>query len=226
MTLSLASFSDASLVQTIESRQDPNLEGLTGLDRRVTLRYHNERLIRIYEELAQQAGFTVSYESATGPLGRISVAVTDTTVRDVLELLARDTDIEYRVIDAETLGIVFGAEPSAVIRRRSEQEQRAGAPEGPVKVGGDIEAPEKTHHVNPVYPDEAKREGLEGVVILEAVIDKEGNVKDVRALRSLEYGLTEAAEAAVKQWKYTPTYYNGEPVEVVLTITVMFQLGQ
>ena len=45
-------------------------------------------------------------------------------------------------------------------------------------------------------------------------------------LRPLGLGLDVAAQEAVLQWKYTPTYYNGRPVEVVLTVTVQFQLIQ
>jgi len=96
--------------------------------------------------------------------------------------------------------------------------------QGPMRVGGDIQRPEKIIDVPPVYPELARRARKEGFVVLEAVIDKQGNVKDVSVLRPDALGLTEAAEAAVLQWKYTPTYYNGRPIEVVLTVTVQFQL--
>jgi protein TonB len=65
---------------------------------------------------------------------------------------------------------------------------------------------------------------MEGFVILQATIDKQGNVIDVVTLRGLGLGLEQAAIDAVKQWKYTPTYYNGRPVEVILTVNVVFQL--
>ena len=80
------------------------------------------------------------------------------------------------------------------------------------------------HYVQPEYPELARRARLAGVVILEAIIDKEGNVKDLKVLRGLGLGLDEAAVRAVSQWKYTPTFYNGRPVEVILTVTVNFQL--
>lgn len=98
--------------------------------------------------------------------------------------------------------------------------------QGPMRVGGDIQEPEKILHVNPEYPELARRARMEGVVILEAVIDKQGNVKDITMLRPLGLGLDVAATEAVQQWKYTPTYYNGRPVEVILTVTVQFQLIQ
>ena len=98
--------------------------------------------------------------------------------------------------------------------------------QGPMRVGGDIQEPEKIVHVNPEYPELARRARVEGIVILEAIIDRQGNVKDITMLRPLGLGLDVAAQEAVLQWKYTPTYYNGRPVEVVLTVTVQFQLIQ
>lgn len=104
----------------------------------------------------------------------------------------------------------------------------AGGPpvidQGPMRVGGDIQAPDKIHHVPPEYPELARRARLSGVVILEATIDREGNVINVNVLRGLGLGLDEAARSAVQQWKYTPTFYNGRPVEVLLTVTVQFTL--
>jgi len=103
----------------------------------------------------------------------------------------------------------------------------AGPPvidQGPMRVGGEISAPERIHYVNPEYPELARRARLAGVVILEATIDREGNVINVNILRGLGLGLDEAARTAVSQWKYTPTFYNGRPVEVLLTVTVQFQL--
>jgi TonB family protein len=92
----------------------------------------------------------------------------------------------------------------------------------PIRIGGGMRPPSKIHHVSPEYPAEARTAGLSGVVILEATIDPEGAVSDVRILRSVN-GLDEAAMAAVRQWRYTPTLLNGEPVPVIMTVTVNFQ---
>ena len=97
---------------------------------------------------------------------------------------------------------------------------------GPMRVGGDIQEPEKIFNVNPEYPELARRARLDGFVILQATIDTQGNVKDVEVLRGLGLGLDASAQDAVRQWKYTPTYYNGRPVEVLLTVNVVFQLIQ
>jgi len=98
--------------------------------------------------------------------------------------------------------------------------------QGPMRVGGDIQEPERITYVAPEYPELARRARMEGFVILQAIIDKQGNVTDVEVLRGLGLGLDVAAQEAVKQWKYTPTYYNGRPVEVILTVNVVFQLIQ
>jgi protein TonB len=93
----------------------------------------------------------------------------------------------------------------------------------PVRVGGNIKAPRKVKDVSPVYPDIAKQARVQGIVILEAIIDPAGNVTNVRVLRSIPL-LDQSAMAAVKQWKYEPTMLNGVPVPIVMTVTVNFAL--
>ena len=66
--------------------------------------------------------------------------------------------------------------------------------------------------------------GIQGIVILEAVITKTGTVEDVRVLRALHPILDQAAISAVKQWKYQPAMLNGRPVKVYFTVTVNFTL--
>lgn len=90
-------------------------------------------------------------------------------------------------------------------------------------VGGDIKPPRKVVDVAPVYPPLARAARVEGLVILEAVIAEDGSVRDIRVLRSVQL-LDAAAEEAVREWRFTPTLLNGEPVPVVMTITVAFTL--
>jgi TonB family protein len=92
----------------------------------------------------------------------------------------------------------------------------------PIRIGGGMRPPTKIHHVSPEYPADARNAGLSGVVILEATIDPEGVVSHVQIVRSVT-GLDEAAMSAVRQWRYTPTWLNGEPVPVIMTVTVNFQ---
>ena len=93
----------------------------------------------------------------------------------------------------------------------------------PVRVGGTITRPSRVHEVAPSYPAVARAARIEGTVILEAVIDNDGTVRDVRVLRSVPL-LDQAATDAVRQWRFTPTLLNGEAVPVVMTVTVTFRL--
>lgn len=93
----------------------------------------------------------------------------------------------------------------------------------PVRPGGHIEMPARVVYVAPVYPPVAQAARLEGLVIIEATIDPSGAVVGARVLRSAPL-LDDAALAAVRQWRYTPTLLNGVPVPVILTVTVQFKI--
>ncbi len=87
-----------------------------------------------------------------------------------------------------------------------------------------MQAPRKIVDVTPTYPANGSHSArVEGVVILEAVIDAEGRVESVRVLRSIPL-LDQAAMDAVRQWRFTPTRLNGAPVPIVMTVTVNFTL--
>lgn len=97
------------------------------------------------------------------------------------------------------------------------------APKEPLRIGGDVKAPQKVKHVNPVYPPIAQSARVQGIVIIEATISPTGDVVDARVLRSIPL-LDEAAKNAVLDWKFTPTLLNNTPVPVVMTVTVQFTL--
>jgi protein TonB len=97
-------------------------------------------------------------------------------------------------------------------------------PRAPLRVGGNIRAPQKIADVAPIYPAIARAARVRGVVILEAVIGEDGTVRNVRVLRSIAL-LDAAALEAVQQWRFTPTLLNGEPVPIVMTVTVAFTLN-
>jgi protein TonB len=93
-----------------------------------------------------------------------------------------------------------------------------------LKVGGAISKPEAISRVNPVYTEAARRARIQGVVIVETIIDKTGTVTNVRVLKPLPMGLDQAAVDAVKKWKFRPAQLNGRPVNVYFVLTVNFQL--
>ena len=99
---------------------------------------------------------------------------------------------------------------------------QGGAPRA-VRVGGTLKEPKKIRHVPVEYPGTARAARVTGVVVLETVVDVDGNVADVRVLKGSPL-LREAAIKAVSQWKYTPTLIDGRPVPVIMTVTTTFSL--
>lgn len=86
-------------------------------------------------------------------------------------------------------------------------------------------APKKLVDVRPVYPEIARSARVEGTVILEAVLDRTGRVSQVRVAKSSPL-LDQAAIDAVRQWQYSPSTLHGQPVEVLMTVTITFKLQQ
>ena len=95
----------------------------------------------------------------------------------------------------------------------------------PVRIGGGVKAPAKIRDVKPVYPPIAQQAHVQGVVIIEAIIDGDGTVADARILRSIPL-LDQAALEAVQQWKFAPVQLNGAPTAVLMTVTVNFRIQQ
>jgi len=93
----------------------------------------------------------------------------------------------------------------------------------PIRQGGNVQAANLIYQVNPAYPPLARQTRVQGVVVLEAVISREGWIESLRVITGHPL-LNQAALDAVKQWKYQPTMLNGEPVEVITTVTVTFSL--
>ncbi|MGH7463439.1 MAG: energy transducer TonB, partial [Longimicrobiales bacterium] len=96
-------------------------------------------------------------------------------------------------------------------------------PVAPVRVGGNIKQPQKIKDVRPIYPPIAQSARVQGIVIIEAVIGPDGAVRDAKVLRSIPL-LDQSALDAVRQWVFTPTLLNGQPVPVIMTVTVQFTL--
>lgn len=96
---------------------------------------------------------------------------------------------------------------------------------GPFRVGGNIRPPQKTKHVAPEYPAIAQTSRVQGVVIVEAIIDEQGRVAEARILRSIPL-LDRAALDAATQWEFSPTVVDGRAVPVVMTVTIQFTLAE
>jgi TonB family protein len=97
--------------------------------------------------------------------------------------------------------------------------------ENAIRVGGNIRAPQKAHHVSPVYPQVAQDAKVQGIVILGVTVAPDGSIAEAWVERGIPL-LDEAALDAVRQWKYSPTLMNGVPVPVRMTVTVNFALTE
>ena len=95
---------------------------------------------------------------------------------------------------------------------------------GVYQPGAGIDPPTLVREVRPVYTDEARRQRIEGDVILEIVVKSDGTVGSIRVRRSLGGGLDQRAIDAVRQWRFNPAKRHGAPVDVAVEVAVEFKL--
>lgn len=95
---------------------------------------------------------------------------------------------------------------------------------GPYRPGSGVEPPRLLREVRADYTDQGRRANLEGEVVLEIVVRRDGSVGDVRVLQRLGAGLDERAIQAVKQWRFSPARMRGTPVDVIVEVGVEFKL--
>lgn len=95
---------------------------------------------------------------------------------------------------------------------------------GPYRPGSGITPPTVQREVRPDYTEEGRRRNVEGDVVLEIVVRRDGTVGDVKVLQGLGAGLDERAIDAVRQWRFTPADRQGVPVDVVVEVAVEFKL--
>lgn len=100
----------------------------------------------------------------------------------------------------------------------------SGTAGNPLAVGGEVTPPERVYSPPPPYTEDARQGRVEGVVILEAIIDASGAVHSVKILKGLPLGLAESAVDTVRQWTFEPATRNGAPVAVFFNLTVRFSL--
>jgi TonB family protein len=95
-----------------------------------------------------------------------------------------------------------------------------------IPIGGNVQPLRIVRQVRPVYPPELQQAGVEGTVVLRAVISKEGTILNMDVVSTSDPRLNQAALDAVSQWRYQPTLLNGQPVETLTSIDIRFELGQ
>ncbi len=100
-----------------------------------------------------------------------------------------------------------------------------GKPGAPMRVGGRIRPPKVIVQTYPEYPTLARQARIQGQVQIDAILDEQGNVADMRVVSGPPL-LHQAALDALKKWKYEPTYLNDRPISVELIVTITFHLEQ
>jgi TonB family protein len=93
-----------------------------------------------------------------------------------------------------------------------------------MSVGGGVSAPVVIHSVEPEFTEEARRANYQGTVSIQLIVDAQGNPQDIRVSHHLGMGLDEKAMEAVRQYKFKPAVFQGNPVAVQLVIDVDFHL--
>ena len=100
----------------------------------------------------------------------------------------------------------------------------APAPKAPIRVGGRIMPPRQIHAPEPGYPPLAKQAKIQGEVVIDAVIDSQGNVVQMQVVSGHPL-LLSAALDTLRKWRYQPTYLNEEPISIQLYVTIRFRLN-
>ena len=150
-------------------------------------------------------------QTVTRPKAR-KIPVPDATPDDP-EPLVREESVDVSDLDFPEAG------DSVVIPQGP-----VGPGVGPIQIGGNVLAPKRIYSPDPHYPEEARHARVQGVVILQTIIDTLGNVTDVKVLKGLPSGLTEAAVDAVSKWRFEPATLEGKPVAVYYLVTVSFSV--
>jgi protein TonB len=119
----------------------------------------------------------------------------------------------------------FDLPPSGAGTRRSQLAGPPAAPKDPIPISSGVRRPRKIKDVQPIYPAIARQAGVQGTVVIDAIIGPDGRVREAQVRVSVPL-LDRAALEAVKQWEFTPTLLNRVPVAVVMTVEVRFRLAR
>ena len=136
----------------------------------------------------------------------------------------RDLSLNIR-LDIEAITQVVDVPAEGVAQAPAATETAEKPKPTRLRIGGNVQAARILKKVQPVYPDAAKTSGMEGTVVLHAVIGMDGKPLSLQVMNSqVDPQLARAAIEVVSQWRYAPTLLNGEPIEIDTTISVNFRL--
>ena len=94
---------------------------------------------------------------------------------------------------------------------------------GPFRPGSGVTPPSLLREVKPDYTEEARSRGVEGDVVMEIVVRRDGSVGEVRLLQGLGHGLDARAMEAVRDWRFSPGKRRGVPVDVLVEVAMEFR---
>jgi periplasmic protein TonB len=95
---------------------------------------------------------------------------------------------------------------------------------GVYRPGSGIDPPRLLREVKPDYTEDARQRQIEGEVVMEIVVRRDGSVGDMKVIRGLQAGLNDRAIQAVRQWRFSPARRQGTPVDVAVEVAVEFRL--
>lgn len=176
------------------------------------------------EALEKKTQGVVILEAVSDKSGKVketrTVSSPDPTLTQAASDAVKQWEYEPFVVDGAAKEVLFTVTVTFVLNPEDK-----GVPAGDALTRlEDSQKPKLVKMVKPVYPEEARKNKVQGVVILEAAIDEGGKVKALRMLKSPDPLLTEAAIAAVKGWEYEPFIQDGKAKNVAFTVTVTFTL--
>ena len=100
-----------------------------------------------------------------------------------------------------------------------------GSGVGPYVMGSGVKEPVVLRQPLPPYTEEARKMRAEGIVVLQAIVRKDGSVDSFKVIKGLGYGLDESAIRTIaSKWRFQPGMYKGKPVDVVVDIEVAFSI--
>jgi protein TonB len=95
---------------------------------------------------------------------------------------------------------------------------------GPYRPGSGVTPPRILREVKADYTEDARKRNIEGEVVLEIVVRRDGTVGDVTLIEGLPSGLSDRAIQAVRQWRFSPARRLGQPVDVIVEVAIEFKL--
>jgi TonB family protein len=183
-------------------------------------------LLRLARSMATPAG----YSGGTPAIGVFDANILEERIMRLTMDVPKVTRARRIAMAAVAACALLGGAVTAMAMSFDVTPQDGGAANAPVqekvyKVGGDVSAPVLTHSVDAEFPNAEKKakKGLQGVTVVELIVDSKGRPRDIQVKRSLRPDFDRSAIDAVSQYKFDPAMRKGNPVAVEITIEVNFQ---